>query len=55
MLVLQLSEYGDINALIQRLRDIRRAQTDLRDETRSVREDASLPRRLRPSGVSDDR
>ncbi len=55
MLVLQLSEYGDINALIQRLRDIRRAQTDLRDETRSVREDASLPRRLRSSGVSDDR
>lgn len=40
MLVLRLSEYGDINALIQRLRDIRRAQTELRDNTRAVLEDA---------------
>ncbi len=40
MLILQLSEYGDINALIQRLRDIRRAQTELRDHTRSFYENS---------------
>lgn len=42
MLILQLSEYGDINALIQRLRDIRRAQTDLRQNTRAIYDDAGV-------------
>ena len=34
-LVLRLSEFGDMNALIQMLREVRRRQFELREETRS--------------------
>ncbi|MBI4602441.1 MAG: hypothetical protein HY721_10830 [Planctomycetes bacterium] len=34
-LVLRLTEFGDVNALIQMLRELRRRQDDLREETRS--------------------
>jgi hypothetical protein len=34
-LVLRLSEFGDLNALIQLLREVRRRQADLREETRT--------------------
>jgi hypothetical protein len=33
-LVLRLSEFGDLNALIQLLREVRRREADLREETR---------------------
>lgn len=34
-IVLRLSEFGDVNAVIQMLREVRRRQADLRDETRA--------------------
>jgi hypothetical protein len=34
-LVLRLSEFGDMNAVIQMLREVRRRQVELRDETRA--------------------
>ena len=35
-LVLRLSEFGDMNALIQMLREVRRLQVEVRDDTRSM-------------------
>lgn len=43
MLILQLSKFGDINALIQRWHDIRRRQVEIRDDTRNAFQKGSSP------------
>jgi hypothetical protein len=50
-LVLRLSEFGDLNALIQLLREVRRRQADLREELRT-RIQGTQPEGAAPPGSS---